>query len=75
MAANKIKGVRAALCLNPLHAIMSREDNDANVLCFGAWVFEQSDVERICDAWLFGKYGGGAVHQRRIEKMDSMGGE
>ena len=40
MAANKIRGIRAALCIDPLHAIMSREHNDANVLCFGAWVFD-----------------------------------
>jgi ribose 5-phosphate isomerase B len=71
MAANKIRGVRAALCMNPLHAIMSREHNNANVLCFGAWVFGRGDVASICDAWLFGKYGGGAIHQARIEKMDA----
>ncbi len=59
MAANKIPGIRAALCTEIFTAIMSREHNNSNVLCLGAWVLE--DVQRalpIVEAWLFGKYSG-----------------
>lgn len=70
MAANKVPGVRAAICLSPLHAVMSREHNDSNVLCFGAWVYSDEEVRQITDAWLFGRFSGGAVHKARIEMMD-----
>lgn len=70
ISANKVSGVRAALCMNPLHAVLSREHNDTNVLCFGAWVYTDDEVREIADAWLFGKFNGAAVHQSRIEMMD-----
>lgn len=64
MAANKVNGVRAALCYNEFAALMSREHNDANVLGLGAWMMTSEEAFRIVKLWLFGKFGGGRHNQR-----------
>ena len=63
MAANKVKGVRCALCHE-----MTRRHNDANVLAMGAGVTGGNLAERILDVFLSTDFEGGR-HQRRIDKM------
>ncbi len=66
MAANKHKGIRAALCSEHYTAVMSREHNDANVLCLGERVTGPGVAEEIVSVWLETSFGGGR-HLRRIE--------
>lgn len=66
MAANKHEGIRAALCSNHYTAVMSREHNDANVLCLGERVTGSGVAEEIVRVWLETSFGGGR-HLRRIE--------
>lgn len=66
MAANKHIGIRAALCSEQYTACMSREHNDANVLCLGERVTGPGVAEAIVRTWLSTPFGGGR-HQRRIE--------
>lgn len=68
MAANKVKGVRCALCHEPLSAEMTRRHNDANVLAMGAGVTGGNLAERILDVFLSTQFEGGR-HQRRIDKL------
>lgn len=70
MAANRIRGVRASLCHSEFAAVMSREHNDANVLCIGAWMISPETACRILRIWLFAKFSGAAIHRSRIEMMD-----
>lgn len=71
IAANKIKGIRAALCGDVFSAKMSREHNDANVLCLGGRVIGTGLAEMITDAWLETKFAGGR-HARRVEKITKL---
>ena len=68
MAANKVRGVRAALCYDVLPALMSREHNNSNVLATGAWMVTVEHAVRIIDAWLFGIHAGGR-HTARINRL------
>ena len=68
MAANKVRGVRCALCHETLSAEMTRRHNDANVLAMGAGVTGGNLAERILDVFLSTDFEGGR-HQRRIDKM------
>lgn len=64
IAANKIPGVRAALCASTEYAVLSREFHDANVLCLGANTHSESDAFSIVDAWLSAEYKGGDDNAR-----------
>lgn len=68
IAANKVKGVRAAAVSDVYSAKMSRRDNDANVLCLGGRVLGCGLAGEIVAAWLREDFEGGR-HQRRIEKI------
>ena len=68
MAANKVKGIRAALCGDVFSAAMSREHNDANVICLGERVLGPGLAVRILDAWLDTEFAGGR-HARRVDKI------
>lgn len=68
IAANKVKGVRAALCHNEYITQMSREHNDANVLCIGARIIKQDLAIRMVVKFLRTDFEGGR-HQRRVDKM------
>ena len=68
MAANKVRGVRCALCHETLSAEMTRRHNDANVLAMGAGVTGGNLAERILDVFLSTEFEGGR-HQRRIDKV------
>ena len=69
LAANKHKGIRAALCHDYYTAAMARRHNDANILCFGARIVGLGEVESILEAWLTHEFEGGR-HERRIKKID-----
>ncbi len=74
MAANKVKGIRAALCYTAFNARRTRQHNDANVLCLGAGKEQkQEPVAEIVNAFLTAKFEGGR-HQRRVDKMKAMEG-
>ena len=68
MAANKFKGIRAALCGDVFSATMSREHNNANVICLGERVLGPGLALSILDAWLDTEFAGGR-HERRVNKI------
>lgn len=68
MAANKIPGVRAAMCYDHASAVNSREHNHANVLTLGAGLIGVSLATQIVDAWMTTEFGEGR-HARRVEKI------
>jgi len=70
LAANKVKGIRAALCHDAYTASMARAHNDANVLVLGARVLGYGTAESIIDAWLASSFEGGR-HADRIAKLES----
>ncbi len=69
MAANRHRGVRAALPFDEETARLSREHNDANVLALGGRTLDHEKAERILDVWLDTPFAGGR-HERRVEKID-----
>jgi ribose 5-phosphate isomerase B len=69
IAANKVPGVRAALCHETLTAVASRAHNDANVLCLGERVLGDELAWRIVEAWLDTEFSGEERHKRRIAKI------
>jgi ribose 5-phosphate isomerase B len=68
MAANKVHGVRAALCHDELTARISRDHNDANVLCLSAEQVGAVVMRRMLDVWLNTEFCGGR-HERRVKKI------
>ena len=68
IAANKVAGVRAALCHEGYSARQSREHNDANVLSLAARFTPPDEIDKIVKAWLAAKFDGGR-HLRRVEKI------
>ena len=69
MAANKIKGARAALCTSVGHAEMSRKHNDANILALGARITDYKLIEKIIVVWLKTEFEGGR-HLDRINMIE-----
>ncbi len=68
IAANKIKGIRAALCHDELSAQISRDHNDANVLCISGDQVGEVLLRKIVEVWLSTEFSGGR-HQRRVNKI------
>jgi len=71
MAANKHHGIRAALCHDAYTAMVAREHNDANILCFGERIVGKGVAESIIDAWLANSFEGGR-HVQRVEKIEAV---
>ena len=71
IAANKVKGVRAALCGDTFSARRARQHTDANVLCLGSWSVGQGVAREILDAFLEGQFEGGR-HTRRVDKIKAI---
>jgi len=69
MAANRHRGIRAAVCTNEYMAAMARKHNDANVLCLGERVVGVDLARSIVTAFLETGFEGGR-HQRRVEKIE-----
>ena len=72
ITANKIKGIRAALCCNEHMAKMTRLHNDANVLAIGAAIVSQEEAKVITDTFLTTDFSGEERHQRRIDKIEEL---
>ena len=68
MAANKVKGIRAAVCTNAFCAEMTRRHNNANVLCMGGKVVDGETALQMVDIFLHTDFDGGR-HQRRIDQI------
>ena len=68
MAANKVEGIRAALCVSPKHAEMSRRHNDSNVLVLGSSILPLSEEASTVDTWLATEFEGGR-HGRRVDQI------
>lgn len=68
ITANKIPGIRAALCQDELTAQMSRKHNDANILCLPAMLINDPLITKIAESWINAEFEGGR-HIKRVEKM------
>ena len=68
IAANKVKGIRAALCTNEFCAEMTRRHNNANILCMGGKVIDKEAAVKLVDIFLHTEFEGGR-HQRRIDQI------
>ncbi len=73
MAANRFKGIRAALCHDAYTAQVARGHNDANILCFGERIVGQGVAESIIDAWIASSFEGGR-HCGRVDKIEAIEG-
>ena len=71
IAANKIKGIRAALCTTVEHAVLSRQHNNANVLALGARLTDENKIKEIVINWLETTFEGGR-HQNRIDLIEKI---
>ena len=71
IAANKVKGVRCALCADSLSAEMTRRHNDANMLAMGAGIVGPNLAERMVEVFLTTEFEGGR-HQRRVDKLTAL---
>jgi len=71
IAANKIKGIRAAMCTDVYSAKMTKQHNNTNVLCLGGRVTGRELAFLICDTWLSEEFLGGR-HQNRIDKISAL---
>jgi len=74
MAANKIAGIRAAMCYDQATAVNSREHNNANVLTLGAGLIGPNLAQQIVRTWLNTEFGGGR-HAGRVAKIDALDGQ
>jgi len=74
IAANKIPGIRAALCGDCFSARMAREHNNANILCMGGRVIGIGLALEIVETWLEAGFQGGR-HQRRVDKIAALEGK
>lgn len=68
LAANKVKGIRAAVCSEPYTAKMARAHNNCNILAFGARVVGAEMAKMIVETWLDTEFEGGR-HQRRVDMI------
>lgn len=73
IVANKVRGIRAALCHDTFSARRAREHNDANVLCLGEWVVGKGVAREIVSVYLESEFVGGR-HARRLEKISALEG-
>src|SRR4030066_1358745 len=71
MAANKVKGIKAALCHDELSAQISRDHNDANVLCLAGDQVGAVLRRKMVEVWLSTEFSGGR-HERRVKKIEAI---
>ena len=71
ISANKVRGVRCALCADTMTARMTREHNDTNALAMGAGVVGENLAKEMVFTWLSTPFSGIARHQRRIDKISA----
>lgn len=68
IAANKVKGIRAVVCSEPVTARLSKLHNDSNIVAFGARIVGLETAKAILDAWFETEYEGGR-HQKRVDMI------
>lgn len=73
ITANKVRGIRCALCSEPLSAEMTRRHNNANMLAMGAGMIGKNMAERIVEVFLSTEFEGGR-HERRVGLLDAIEG-
>ena len=71
IAANKVKGIRAALCYNEETAKLARQHNNANVICYGARFIDVELAKKLIDNFLTTEFEGGR-HENRVSKIHSL---
>ncbi len=69
IVANKVRGIRAALCHDQEDAVTSRKHNDANILCLAGRRTDVEQCEKVIRAWMSTEFEGGR-HQRRVERIE-----
>lgn len=69
ISANKVEGIRCAICSEPYSAKLSREHNDSNMIAFGSRVIGLEMAKMIVDEWLQADFEGGR-HQKRIDMIN-----
>ena len=69
ITANKVKGIRCALCSDPLSARLTREHNDSNMLAFGQRIIGSEMAKEIVNVWLGTPFSNGERHIQRIRKV------
>ena len=72
IVANKVRGIRCAVCWNEDSARLAKQHNNANVISFGQRMVSEEEATRIVDTWLNAQFEGGR-HQQRIEKIEGGG--
>lgn len=72
IVANKVPGIRAALCDSPEIARLSRQHNNANVLVVGSNFLSQETIEEIIQAFFASEFESGGRHERRVKKIDEI---
>lgn len=73
ISANKVKGIRAALCYNEETAKLSRQHNNANIMCYGARFIDLETAKKMVDNFINTNFEGGR-HQNRVDKIHSLTG-
>ena len=74
IAANRVRGIRAALCWSEDIARETRNDNDSNILCIPARTLTEEEALNIIDVWLDTQFSGAARHVRRINEIEELYG-
>ena len=69
VCANKVRGVRCALCTTTFQASMTRQHNDTNILALGQQTVDEDLAKQIVDVWLTTEFSNGERHVRRIQKI------
>lgn len=69
IAANKVNGIRCALCCDPVSAKLTREHNDSNVLAMGQRIIGVEVMKEIVNVWIHTQFSNDERHQRRIDKV------
>ena len=72
IAANKVKGIRAVVPFSLKEAQLSREQNNANVLCLSGWYFSSAKAIALVQKFLHTKFSGAERHKRRLRKIERM---
>ena len=73
IAANRFKGIRAAICWNQDEARAARNDDDSNVLCLSSRYTSLEEAEAITNTWLATPFAGAPRFARRIKQLDELG--
>lgn len=71
LAANKVEGIRACACSDPLTAKLSKQHNNANIIAFGARIIGMEMAKQIVDEWLHAEFQGGR-HQTRVDMISEI---